>query len=58
MIDKANFNDKEYVMDSFTFDGGSSLGSGDERFKLGGIEIEINLRDFTGGGAVETANVT
>ena len=41
LIDKANFNDKEYIMDSFTFDNPNA----NETFQLGGVTIEIEGLD-------------
>ncbi len=42
LVDKSKFNGgKEYVMDSFTFT--TATGDTNETFKLGGVELELNI---------------
>ena len=43
LIDKANFNDKEYVMDSITI--GNPPPAGKEIFELGGVQWELDGLD-------------
>ena len=44
LIDNANFNDKKYVMDSFTIDA-QNPAQGNETFELGGVQWELNGLD-------------
>ena len=47
LIDNANFNDKQYVMDSFTIDA-QNPAQANETFELGGVQWELNgLNDIT-----------
>ena len=49
LIDKANFNDKEYVMDSITI--GNPAPGPNETFELGGVQWELNGLDNIGNNA-------
>ena len=49
LIDKANFNDKEYVMDSFTFSTNVSGTGTTEEFELGGVKLEFSATGLKSG---------
>lgn len=50
LVDKSYFNgEKEYVMDSFTFEADTTTGSKTQGFDLGGVNIEIDTGDLTTG---------
>ena len=58
LIDKANFNDKEYVMDSFTFSTDVTGAGTNESFKLGGVDIELEVTNLQSGIVKFTNEVT
>ena len=60
LLDKSHFNgDKEYVVDSYTFAPAGTLGDDDtEEFKLGGIDISINLQAFEDNNTAQGSKVT